>query len=99
MSTFAPRVVTVGVTATSAGTASAAATLPVTSTGEAPRTVEVVSNTVAYIKFGGASVAATANDIMVSSTPRRFNVMGLGGYFSIIWETAAAKVNILALEH
>jgi hypothetical protein len=88
----------VGVTVTSSGSASAAAALPTTAAGRSPKVVEVVATTIAYIKFGDDTVAATVNDIMVNMHPRRFVVAGMGGHFSVLQETASAKVNIVALE-
>lgn len=93
----ASTVATVGKTTTSSGTASAAATLPTTSGGLAPNVVEVVATTAGHVKFGGNAVAATVNDAMVTSTPRRFYVGGLT-HFSVIERTAAAVINIVAVE-
>ncbi len=85
-----------GTTVTSGAAASAAAAIPNSASGTKAKWVRVTCSTLAYIKFGDATVAATANDALVSSTPSFFFVPQ--SHFSVIQETAGAKVNIVPVD-
>lgn len=87
----------VGTTVTSSGTASAATAIPNGPGGTRAKRVRVTGTTLGYIKFGDSGVAATANDILVTTTPTYFNVGG-HTYFSVIEETASCKVNVVPVD-
>lgn len=87
----------VGTTVTSGAAASAAAAIPNTASGTRAKAVRVTASTLGYIKFGTSAVAATANDILVSTTPSLFYVGGQT-HFSVIQETAGAKINIVPVD-
>lgn len=87
----------VGATVTSGATASAAAAIPNGPNATRAKAVRVTASTLAYVKFGVAGVAATANDILVSTTPSVFWVGGQT-HFSVIQETAGSKVNIVPVD-
>lgn len=87
----------VGATVISGAVASAAATIPNTGNGGRAKAVRVISDGSAHIKFGGSTVAATANDIMVSTTPTVFWVAGFTHY-SVIQNSVAAKINIIPVD-
>lgn len=87
----------VGTTLTSGAAASAATAIPNTGNGGRAKAVRIVSDTSGHIKFGGAAVAATANDILITSTPTVFWVAGFT-HFSVIQNTAAAKINVIPVD-
>ena len=87
----------VGTTVTTGATASAAAVIPNTGNGGRAKAVRIVSETSGHIKFGGSAVAATANDILVTSTPQIIWVAGFT-HFSVIQNTAAAKINVIPVD-
>jgi hypothetical protein len=88
----------VGSTVTT-GAASANVVIPVNSAGELPRYIRVAATTESYVKLGGASVAATANDVMVQ--PADCVIMAVNGSLRIayIQGTSSGKVNIIPLEN
>lgn len=86
-----------GTTVTSAAAASAAAVIPNSASGTRAKYVRVTGTTLGHIKFGGSAVAATVNDILVSSTPSLFYVGG-HTHFSVIEQTAACKINIMPVD-
>ncbi len=87
-----------GTTVTSGAAASAGAAIPNSASGTRAKWVRVTGSTLGYIKFGAAdTVAATANDILVSSTPSFFFVGGFSHY-SVIQETAGCKINIVPVD-
>lgn len=86
-----------GTTVTSSGTASAAAAIPNNASGTRAKFVRVIGSTLGYIKFGNSAVAATGNDILVSSTPAFFHVGG-HTHYSVIEETAGCKINIVPVD-
>lgn len=76
-------------------TTTAATALPVTDSGILPRYVRVQANGAGYIKFGGAAVAATANDIAVNANEHQvFVVLGCGGFFAFLADAATVKCNV-----
>lgn len=90
-------VVAVGTTLTSSGS-SQQGTVPTTADGRAARFVRVTASTLAYIKFGAdAPVTCTINDILITSTPSVFPTNGCG-FFAVLQETAASKVNVVPVE-
>lgn len=87
----------VGTTVTSGAAASAAAAIPNGPGGTRAKRIRVTGTTLGYIKFGPDGVAATANDILITTTPTYFNVGG-HSHFSVIQETAACKINIVPVD-
>lgn len=91
-----PKIVAAGTTTTSSGTTSAAIALPKVSDGTTPaRVVMVTCTTLGYIKFGGA--ACTTSDILVTATPLIVDTHGVG-FYTVLQETAAAKINVVPVE-
>ena len=87
-------------TTVSSGASSATATLPADATGGNPRAVLMVvggSSTGVHVRLGNAGVVATANDLMVTSTPIALNTRGYS-QFAYIQEGAAAKLTVAPLE-
>lgn len=88
--------ITTGTTVTS-GASTASAAVPNDSTGKAAGRVMLVSTATVHVKFGGSGVTATANDLMVGTTPIVVNCQG-NSNFAYIQETAAAKLNVSPVE-
>lgn len=86
-----------GTTTTSGAASSAAIAIPNSASGTKAKFVRVTGSTLGYIKFGLSGVAATANDILVSSTPQYFDVGGFSHY-AVIQETAACKINVVPVD-
>jgi len=88
----------VGFTAAT-GAASANSAIPTDSAGNLPRYIRVSGINECYVKIGGASVAATANDVLIQ--PADSLIMTVNGQPKIayIQGTAAGKVNVVPLEN
>ncbi|WAK01866.1 hypothetical protein [Methylobacter sp. YRD-M1] len=87
-----------GISIASGATTSAAIALPTTSTGSNPLYVRVVAASGSvHIKFGKSDVAATANDLLITTTPQILKVAGLT-HFAIIQRAATQTLNITAVE-
>ena len=88
-----------GATVTTAATASAGATIPLNSAGGKPVYIRVAATNESYIKLGtSASVAATANDVLVQPSDSVILAVGGASHYSVIQGAAAGKVNIIPLE-
>ena len=85
-------------TTVTTGAASAAVPVPVNSAGTKPLYVRIAATTESYVQMGGASVAATANSLLVQ--PADSVILAVGGHTHIahIQGTASGKVNITPLE-
>jgi len=80
------------------GASSNAVAIPSAADGNRARFVQVTAKATAYIKFGGAGVAATANDILVGpGAPVVFAVKPFT-HMAYLQETAATLVNIVPVE-
>jgi hypothetical protein len=88
---------TVGSTVTSGGT-SANTAIPTNSNGTTARAVLLTSTGTVHVKAGiDNTVAATANDLMIGTTPVAISTRGMA-YIAYIQESSAAKLNIAPLE-
>ena len=88
-----------GTTVTSAGTTANVA-IPTNAAGNVPMYCRLVSNTIVYAKIGNASVTATTNDIMVTSTPITVVTQGQAKIAYIQDAvTTGGKLNITPLEN
>lgn len=91
-------VIAVGKTQTTAA-ASASTAIPLDSAGNVPRYIRVAAVTESYIKLGGASVAATANDILVQPADAVILAVSGATFIAYIQGTSTGKVNILPMEN
>lgn len=73
-------------------------TITATAADKPAKYVRVVSPGNVYVKLGGASVAATANDFMLAANEAVVLFTGGNTHIAYLQETAGAKVNITALE-
>lgn len=87
----------VGTQTTTSGSSSSAIAVPNDASGTRARFVHVVADTAAAIKFGKSTVAATANDAMVTNQPIIVNVGG-DTHYAVIQVTAGAKVTVTPVE-
>lgn len=84
-------------TTVTTGLASAAVALP-TNTGGTIKYVRVVALAGgAHIKFGQSGLVATSNDILITTTPQTFNVLGCT-HFAHIQAGSAQTLNITPVE-
>lgn len=91
-------VTTVGQTVTT-GAASARIAIPVDASGNVPRFIRVAATAESYVKLGGSTVAATANDLLIQ--PADAAILSTNGatHIAHIQGGASAKVNIVPLEN
>jgi hypothetical protein len=91
-------VTAVGFTAAT-GAASASTAIPNNSAGERPRYIRVAAINESYIKIGAASVAATANDMLIQPADSALLAVNGATHIAYIQGTAAGKVNVVPLEN
>jgi hypothetical protein len=91
-------ITTTGFTAAT-GAASARTAIPTDSAGNVPRYIRVAAINESYVKIGGASVAASANDVLIQ--PADSEIFSVNGqtHIAYIQGTSAGKVNVQALEN
>ena len=92
-----PKIVGAGTTTTSSGSSQAVALPKLADATTVARYVRVVGTTLGYIKFGVGAPTCTANDILVTSEAEIFDVGGFSHY-AVLQETAACKINVVAVE-
>lgn len=81
------------------GAASASIAIPTASSGEIPRYVRVSATAAAYVKIGGAAVAAAAGDVLVQPGDAVILAIPRGmTNIAAIQDAAAGKVNVIPLE-
>ena len=87
---------------TQAATTSSGATvasIPNLANGNAPNYVRVAASAPAFIKFGGASVACTTNDIFIPGYTSEVFLVSGQTKFAVITSTGTASVNVVSLEN
>ena len=92
--------ITVGATGSqvTTGASSASALIPNAADGNPARHVMLQADGYCYVRAGGAAVAATVNDLMLSpSTPTILNVQGCSK-IAYLQKTVGALLNITPLE-
>lgn len=85
-------------TTVTTGATSAAVAIPVNQSGSRPLYIRVASTNESYVQLGGATVAATANSLLIQ--PADAALLAVGGHTHIahIQGPAPGRVNIAPLE-
>jgi hypothetical protein len=87
-----------GTTLTLSTTASAATAIPNNAAGQRAKFVRVSVTGSAYIKFGGASVTATANDALINVGDATIFHVQPWSNFSAIADSGTPKINVVPVE-
>jgi P pilus assembly chaperone PapD len=87
-------------TTVTTGAASASVAVPVDSSGNQPNYVRIAATVESYVKIGGGTPTATANDIMVQPADAIIlQVPRVASKVAYIQGTATGKVNITPLDN
>ncbi len=86
-------------TTVTTGAASANVAIPNTAGGVPPKYIRIAASAESYVRVGGATVAATANDILVQ--PADSIILATFGltHVAYIQGTGPARVNIIPVEN
>ena len=92
------RITDTGITATATtGSGATAVSIPTLQGGNAPIYVRIAATGPAFIKFGGASVVATVNDVLLPGYESEIiNVQGCTK-FAVITVSGSTSVNVIPL--